>query len=483
MSRKNAIDIPAFGGINKSHTRKPSQPSEGKNFWTVNGSIRTRDGLTEVTEATFTDPIYSLHSCKEAQVTENLIVQSGSKLYRTLLLGHEGFLLIQEGIDGFGYSNTYRGYLVISFGTKLIAYNVSTGNIGADLRNLGAPGAMFTATWKDYLFTIPGARWAPAYQLQFNGYDYEPPDPEFPDLPPKIIDRDIFEWPEEHNIKVHDGSSVVAALPMASQLFIITEEGTWHLYGNNEDDFELIKGSRIGGYRNPLFGIASLVADYPMWLGNDNRVYMFTGSVVESISQPIDELLEAEDAAGYWYPRVYGFGRQFWLLVVRGLYEGQGEQETTTAYVFDTNERAWSVMEFGAHILCMCRYDNQFLFGTKDGKILRMDDASDKPHDLTEPVTTEIVLGPYEIQGRKLKFRSLHLNAEPRNVFTISVTRIVDDKDESDAKELEFTTGRQMTKRVKIGGKGQNVAVRLTTTDRVNELQGATLVYSPRRLK
>jgi len=34
------------------------------------------------------------------------------------------------------------------------------------------PGCLFTATWKDYLWTIPGPNWAPAYKTQFNGYQY-----------------------------------------------------------------------------------------------------------------------------------------------------------------------------------------------------------------------------------------------------------------------------------------------------------------------
>lgn len=492
MSERTPIHIQVFGGINKSHTRELGQPSEGKNFWTRGGALYSRQGLKQLVTpggpVNFGGPVNSLFSCKEAQVTERLIAQVQGDLYHSLLPSFEDFTLIQGGLSGYGHGNVYREHLIMSFGLQVLFYNVMSGVLSGDLTNVGAPMCKFTSTWRDYLWTVPGGSFAPSYQLQFNGYQYEPIDPAFPDDPPKIIDRDITVWPENHNIKIHDGTGVMGAIPFGSQLIIITEFGTWHLYGNNEDDFELIKGSTIGALYS-LFNVCALVADHPVWIGTDRKIYMFTGSVVEHISGPVDELMMQEKSKGIlYYPRVYGFGQQLWIIIVKNLGLEQEPLNTTTAYVYDAQEGQWYVHEFGCHILSACMYDNKIHFGLKDGRIVYMDpsavDAEGNPTDLDGPVTTEFTVGPINIQSRRMKIKSANVMAEPYHDFALTIHSQIGQEGGVEQGAVEFSQGGQDTQRVKFASlKGKDLTLRFSSTDKIDELQSMTLVTTLKDVK
>jgi len=81
-SDKIPIEIKSYGGINTLPSRQLGQPSAGKNFYTKNGELYTRPGLLEIDNPpSLSSPIYAIHSCKQAQLTERLIVQSGSELH------------------------------------------------------------------------------------------------------------------------------------------------------------------------------------------------------------------------------------------------------------------------------------------------------------------------------------------------------------------------------------------------------------------
>jgi len=481
-SNKIPIEIKGFSGINKSHTRKNSQSSIGKNFYTKNGALFTRPGLVEISDPpSVTAPIYSIHSCKQAQLTERLIVQSGSELHhRTDELNP--WALLASSVSGYAYGNVWRDQLILSFGAKVLDYSIDTAS-ASDLRG-GAtdmPGCLFTATWEDYLWTIPGPNWAPAYKTQFNGYQYEPVDPEVPDGEQRIVDRDIIEWPEEYNVPMSDGTSLMAAFPFGSSLFCITGASTWHIYGNNEDDFKVHQGSRVGAYENGEFCPAALVADMPMWLGNDHKIYRYTGSVVEPISQPIDDLLEEEFAVVGLIPRVYSLDNKFWLFALRNILITDADEETTNCYVYDPAEREWYLYVFAGHILSAGIYDGKIHLGTKAGKVLVMDDTVIT--DDSADVSTSLTLSPLNMQGRDINAKTLHLTADPKNDIDIAVYSSVDGEDEVYQGTVSFEEGVLSTQDIRVSAKGKNISLRLESTDRVDELQSATLTVVPKRLK
>jgi len=481
-NNKKPIDIKGFGGINKSHTRNVKQPSIGKNFYTKNGALFTRPGLVEISDPpSVTAPIYSIHSCKQAQLTERLIIQSGSELHhRTDELNP--WALLASSISGYGYGNVWRDHLILSFGAKVLDYSIETAS-ASDLRGgaTAMPGCLFTATWKDYLWTIPGPNWAPAYKTQFNGYQYEPVDPEVPDGEQQIVDRDITEWPEEYNVPMSDGTSLMAGLPLGSSLFCITGASTWHIYGNNEDDFEVHQGSRVGAYENGDFCPAALVSDMPMWLGNDRKVYRYTGSVVEPISQPIDDLLEDEFAEAGLIPRVYSLDNKFWLFALRNILVGDTDKETTNCYVYDPAEREWYIYEFSGHILSAGIYDGKIHLGTKEGKILVMDDTVVVDDEVD--ITTSLTVGPLNSQGRVMNTKTLHLTADPANDIDIAVYTSVDGEAEVSQGTVSFEEGVLSTQKIRINARGKNISVRLESTNKVDELQSATLTVIPKALK
>lgn len=478
---RTPIPIQRLGGINKNHNRDITQPSNGKNFFTRDGSLNSRPGLLQL-PTTFNDPIYAMLSCKQAQLTERLIVQTGGRLHYNIYSGQPW----QQGpeISGYAYGNTWREYLIISCGLKVPVFHIESGTFVGDLTNFGAPSCLFTSTWKDYIWTIPGPNMGPAYKLRFNGYEYEPnPEGWEEGDPRKIKDRSILDWPEKHSVSIGDGTSVIAGIPMGGSLLVLTGASMWHLYGNSEDDFQVTQGSTLGAY-NPLFNVATMVLDYPLWLSNNRKVYTYTGSVAEHVSGPIDELLEQEfKTIPRPAPRVYTLNNQFWMFMVRNIYNANPLLPTTRAYVFDPKEKEWYIMEFAGHILSACVYDNKIHFGLKDGRIMYMDSTA--LTDFGNPIKTSFTIGPIEMGSRKIKVKSFHLNAEPRNNFGVDVYATVDDKTELNGPyRAEFKSGNEHQQRIKLSGvKGKTLSLTVETTDRIDELQGGTLVVVPKQVK
>jgi len=480
-SDKIPIEIKSYGGINTLPSRQLGQPSAGKNFYTKNGELYTRPGLLEIDNPpSLSSPIYAIHSCKQAQLTERLIVQSGSELHhRPDELG--SWSLVDSGISGYAYGNVWREHLVLSFGSTVLDYGIETAS-ASDLRG-GAtdmPGCLFTATWKDYLWTIPGPNWAPAYKTQFNGYQYVWDD-ELEEYTEEIVDRDIIVWPEDFNVPMSDGSSLMAAFPFSSSLFCITGKSTWHIYGDNEDNFEVHQGSHVGAYENGEFCPAALVSDMPMWIGNDYKIYRYTGSVVEPVSQPIDKILQEEFSVVGLKPRAYGLDNKFWLFLLRNILIAQTTETSTKCLVFDPAEGEWFLYEFAGHIISAGEYDGKILLGTKDGRVLYMNDVDT---DDSEDITTSLTIGPADMQARKIKAKTFYLTAEAESDFTVDVYTQCDSEAEVSQGYITFNADTLVIEDIRLNSvSGQNVSVRIETTDRINKLQKAELTVIPKRLK
>ncbi len=78
---KKLIPTKGLGGIDCRHGRELGKASKGKNFFTRNGALYTRDGSSSVDTTGFDAIIQSLHSIVRIGVTAQLLVQKGRKLY------------------------------------------------------------------------------------------------------------------------------------------------------------------------------------------------------------------------------------------------------------------------------------------------------------------------------------------------------------------------------------------------------------------
>ncbi len=472
MAEKTALPVKGFGGINKLHTRELGQASEGKNFWTRNGVLVTREGCTVLTGTPLTGSVLSIHTAAKAQITPKLLVQEeGRKLW--LYNGLNWVTLTDVSDDAFT-SVMYYDYLILVNGSQKYAYDVAGGSI-APLQNLEGgevPDMEFITVHKDILFG-----WAPHYSpadtVHFNGYEK--------DKDGKILGRSKDSWPPDFAIRVPDGSGspVMACIPAGTHLLILTQRSYWLLYGDNEDNFSLVPGGAIGVYSERC---AAKVGDYAIWLGEDDhgtkRVYAYSGTQPYVISQAVEELLNNLPKSVYANVRAYGFGTKFWLLLP------DTQANTTRAFVFDIEEKQWYIQEFPAALTCACLHDGRVHFGTNDARVVYSDENAST--DFGHPITTEFKIGPLNTgDGRKYKVKRLWINAEPRNDFTLDVYTSSDAGDEAGPYTVAFTAGGQKTLFVKprAGHKGKDIYLRIVSQNRINELQSFSLTVVPKNLK
>lgn len=119
-------------------------------------------------------------------------------------------------------------------------------------------------------------------------------------------------------------------------------------------------------------------------------------------------------------------------------------------------------------------------FGLNDARVLRIGGTT----DLGNSIATEFVLGPFYIDSRKFKVKRIWFNAEPRSNFVLDVSTVCGQEDEVGQGNVEFEVGGQTTKEVKLSGvKDRDISIKVSTTDRIDELQGAELIIVPRELK
>lgn len=469
---KTALAVKAFGGINKLHTRQLGQASEGKNFWTRNGVLFTREGCSLLAGTPFTGAIRSVHSAARAQVSPRLLVEAGSALWRYNGLDWRQLL---SGVSDSGFTSVmYYNHLILVNGPQKYAYDIA-GDTIAPLQNLegeSVPNMEFIVVHKDILFG-----WAPHYYpadtVYFNGYEK--------DASGKILGRSKDSWPPDFAIRVSDGSSspVMACIPAGTHLLILTQRSYWLLYGDNEDNFSLVSGGAIGVYSERC---VAKVGDYAIWLGVDDqgvkRVYAYSGTQPYVISQPVEELLNNMPSAAFVWVRAYGFGTKFWLLLP------DTQANTTRAFVFDIEEKQWYVHEFPAAFMCACLHNGRVYFGTNDGRVVFLNENAIT--DFGHPITTEFKIGPLNMgDGRKFKVKRLWINAEPRNDFILNVYTSSDAGGETGPYSVLFKAGGQKTAFVKpiAGHKGKDIYLRVTTIDKVNELQSFSLTIVPKNLK
>lgn len=470
MSSKTALPVKGFGGINKLHTRELGQASDGKNFWTRNGALRTREGCSLLPGVPFTSPVKSVHQAVEAQITPRLLVEESGKLWR---YNTSDWVTLLSSVSGNGFSSVfYYGYLILVNGAQKYAYDIDADSIAQLVNNEGGsvPDMEFITAHKDILFGW-SPNFAPADTIHFNGYEK--------DATGKILGRSKDSWPPDFAIKVPDpsGSPVLACIPAGTHLLILTEYSYWLLYGDNEDNFSLVPGGATGVYDGRC---AAKVGDYAIWLGKDEQqewsVYAYSGTQPVVISQPIEEMLNSLPAAAFINVRAYGFSTKFWLIFP------DTQANTTKAFVFDIEEKQWYIQEFPAAFMSACLYEGILYFGSNDAKIAKLDSQT----DFGNPITTEFKIGPVHIEdARKFKVKRLWINAEPRNNFSLNVYSSADDGEESGPYSVSFEAGGQSTQQVKLqgGNKGRDIYLRCVTTDRIDELQSFSLTVIPKAIK
>lgn len=466
------MPVRAFGGINKLHTRELGQASEGKNFWTRNGVLFTREGYSLLVGTPFTSAIRSVHGAARAQVSPRLLVEEGANLwcYNTL-----NWTALLASVSGNGFSSTmYYDHLILVNGPQKYAYDVA-GDTIAPLQNLeggDVPDMEFITVHKDILFGW-APHFAPADTIHFNGYEK--------DADGKILGRSKDSWPLDFAIRVPDGSGspVLACIPAGASLLILTEHSYWFLFGDNEDNFSLVPGGAIGVYSERC---VAKVGDYAIWLSEDDqgvkRVYAYSGTQPDVISQPVEELLNNLPSAYFANARSYGFGTKFWLILP------DTASNITKAFVFDIEEKQWYVHEFPSAFMCACLYDGKLHFGTNDARVIRLDENS--PTDFGNPIATEFKIGPISLDGaRKFKVKRVWFNAEPRSSFSLDVYASADGGEENGPYSVSFETGGQKTRQAKIqrGNKGHDIYLRVATTDKINELQSFSLTVVPKGVK
>lgn len=467
---KTGVPINAFGGINKLHTRQPGQSSTGKNFYVRNGSLYTREGIVLLAGTPFTHQIRSIHSAGKVQITTRLLVEEGANLWHRLADG-EAWVKIKSNVAGNGYSSTTwsipqgDAFLILVSGSQGLVYDIAAGTLANLINNDGAvPNFEFVTTWRGFVWGW-APNWPDSNLIRFCGYDTN-----------KRVSIDY--WPLDFAINPSDdpGEPVLAAHPFGSHMFILTQRGYYRIYGYSEDNFEVSRGGEIGMY---AVRCSSVFDGGIIWLGHDKKVYVYSGTSAYSISEPVDELLQAEPVTAFGYATTYAVGNQFWLVLPNRT------AGTTRVYVFDLVEKAWFIYEYSVAIKCGCLFGDYMSpevphFGLHDTRVINVGGTT----DLGTVITVDFTLGPFYIDSRKFKLKRVWFNSEPRNDFTLSVSTIIDQDDEREQGEVEFETGGQVARALKISGvKGQNVSLKVLTTDKINELQGATLVIVPKNLK
>lgn len=290
-------------------------------------------------------------------------------------------------------------------------------------------------------------------------------------------------WPPDIAINPSSDSTepVLAACPVQSHLYILTNKGNYRLYGNTPENWECHASGNIGAY-SP--NTVSVVSGMVIWLGvsdSTKTIYSYTGSSEVNIGGPIEGLLQEQV---YDEVRSYSLGNQFWLV-----FPSSGQ---TNVFVFDTKERAWYYFEYPYKINAACMYGSYLsvpgiYFGLDEKTIARVNSSLDT--DDGEDIETECTIGPFKLpDNRKFKTKSFWITAEPENLFSLEVYGTVDGGMETDIGIMDFEEGPAGffvdTQRIRMEGmEGHNITIRMATTDRVKSLQSGSITVEPRGIK
>ena len=462
---KQPIDIPAFGGINKQHTRALGQPSRGKNFWTRSGALFTREGSSLLAGTPFTAPIVSIHAGAKVSTATRMLVEEGANLW--VKPSPEGaWAVLKANVAGTGYkSGIWQKYLLLFSGTQMMAYDIENNTLAAITNTEGSvPAMQNVAVEKDIIWG-----WAPNHAesnlVRFNGYTK--------DEQGFILARSKDVWPPDFALDIsgNSGTPVLDVIPYRGYRFCLTQKGSHLIYGDSEDDFRILPGDNTGVFRA---GCSALAGSTIVWLNFDikglPKVYAYTGTEPTVISQPVEELLQAESFTNVW---AKALANQFWLI-----FPGT---TTTTCYVYDTDEREWYIhvfpAVFNAATLFAEHLQQQVIhFGMGSGQVAKLDSSAT---DFGTAITTELYLGPFSLESRRIKLKRLWLEAEPRSNFAVNVYATADQGTEQGPFTATFVTGNPIKEDVRIHGvKGRSLYLRLSTTQKINEIQQATLTVT-----
>lgn len=474
MSAQAATRIPiefnkGFGGINTLHTRYPGQPSAGKNFWTKNAKLSTREDTALLAGTSFSGSIRSMHAVQKVGLPNSvMLVEEGANLHHSRD-GLATWSVLKADVSGNKYNSCIWGtpfgdyYLLLASGSQMLVYDIQDGTISNLINNDGdVPNIEFWTMYKGFVFA-----WAPNYAdsnlIRFCGYDDD-----------ERVSIDY--WPLDFAINPsgNPGEPVMAAHSFGDELFVLTDKASYWLIGNNEENFEPRPASNIGLYKTRC---SALVGDYIIWLNQERKVNVCSGTESDSISQRIDSLLARENLTNVFAESV---GSRFYLHCPN--------TDHTTSYVFDIVEKEWYIHEIPGVISAGAYYGEYMsvpvpYFGLNDGRIIKMDGTTGTDFDGNR-IETDMTFGPINLQGRKLKGKYFHLTANPLSSFSLDVYSSVDQKEERGPKTMEFEAGAQYDREVKINSKkGQNLSVRVNTTDRINELIAGEITLQPGRLK
>lgn len=471
MSKK-VIDVKGLGGIDTRHTRDLSHFSAGKNFLTQGDALKTRNGCSEVASS-FAAPVIALFKAGMPTITTRLLAQEGRNLHH-LVDGSwstlKSDLTAGKRLRGCRLINR----LILVNGPERLSYDIPSGILSSLVvpGDTQIPNLEYVVTWK---FRVFG--WAPNYAgsnyLRFCGSvsDAEGGDPDDFTIDPTV-------WPPDFTLDISGdaGAPLLMALPFGNHLLCLAKNNYWMVYGNTEEDFQ----TQYGGTTNVHSPeTCSLVGSTAFWLGVENdkpHVYAYTGTEPEPISAPVDELLADMSLSNVVS---FSFQSQYWLVF--------RDDTKSTAFIFDLDEKEWYIYEFPFIIESASAFGSylgtEYLYlGLANNKIAKVDDSTT---DMGTAITTEMKIGPFEASSMQFKSRTLYLNAEPNNAFNLDVYIQVDDKPEKGPKSVTFAQASGMViKSCKLGKlKARSCNIRLTTTDRIDELQKISIVVSPRAVK
>lgn len=492
---RDTINIPAFGGINKLHTRNLGQPSKGRNFWTRGGSLVSRDGLSLLAGTPpFTSSIKSIHTGVRAGVPSRLLVEESSRLWVRPQAG-AAWTQLRSNITGSGFNSAiWKGFLLLFSGTQMLSYDIQNNTV-SDITNSGGnpvPAMQNVAVDKDIIFG-----WAPNFPdghlVRFNGYTR--------DAQGFILGRSQNEWPPDFalNVSGTSGTPILDVIPYRGYRYCLTQVGSHLIYGDNENDFRILQGDNIGVFRA---GCSVLTGNIIIWLNFDikglPKVYAFSGTQPSVISLPIEELLMNED---YSHVFAKAYANQFWLI-----FPGF---TNTNCYVYDIDEQQWYIYTLPTVLRSSTMFteylSSQFIhFGSKSGDITQFFNRSMRAvgftggeynsgtynvnnynnlgpwevasTDLGFPITTELVLGSFSTGDRRARLKRVWLEVEPRNNFTVQIYATADQQPERGPFIISAVAGNTVKLGTRIHGvRGRSISVRLVTRSRVDELQQVTL--------
>jgi len=471
-TNKQSLDIKGFRGINAQHTRKINELSDGKNFVVNNGVISTRGGYSLV-DAPFSTPIKSLHMGAKVDLKSRLLAEVGTSLWYRKDSNDPWVEIDEVPSDNYGYGsctwtdpNDGTSHLILAGGSTSQAYNIDVGTGVSELQNLDGgdvPFMEFCCVYMGHIF-VWGPNSAYPHRVYYCGVDAET----------GLVSKDY--WPDDYNFLMPTDASepVLTCIPFSDHLLVITTRGYYRMLDNQHPFLNILRSGDVGAY-----GVKCAVklGNYAFWLTDEKQVVAYEGNTAEVISDGIDELLTDMDFTDVF---TVGFGNQFWLVLP------DSTEEITTCFIFDTQEKAWFRFEYAEVLTCATAFgepmgEQTLQFGTADGAILDLDDSV---LDVETDIETEFIVGPINSSNRKNKFKKMYFVVEPTTDYILSVYSKGDREAEKEVVEVAVTDGTQESVYARLSGvKGQNVQIRVNSTDRVTGLKSASLIEVPGKVK